>query len=180
MLETMFKDEIINKALFFAIDAHKNQKIKYPENMPYSTHIVGVLLTAINYVKGSDLDLTFLAQVALLHDTLEDTSVIYGDILKTFGKEVADGVLALTKNEKLSKETQMIDCIKRIKLQPKEVAIVKLADRYFNTRCRVPIWSTEKQNHYIEEAQLICDELGYASLELKNKLQLNIKTLKNN
>ena len=34
--------------------------------------------------------------VAYLHDTLEDTTLIYGDIEQQFGGEIADAVLAMT------------------------------------------------------------------------------------
>jgi len=174
----MWDDSIINKTLFFAINAHGNQKMKYPENMPYCDHLFGVLLTAINHVDDKNLNWTLLAQTALLHDTLEDTKVKYNDLKEEFGEDVASGVLALTKDKSLPKESQIPDCIYRIKLQPKEIAIVKLADRCFNIRGKVPVWTKEKQLKYIIEAQLICDSLGYSSSKLRNKLQSNINNLK--
>lgn len=170
----MWNDEIINNTLFFANKAHSEQKMIYPNNVPYSSHIVGVLLVALNYVKDEEIDWTYMAQLALLHDTLEDTRVTYEELSNHFGEKVATGVRALTKNEQLPKDAQMMDSLNRIMKLEKEVAIVKLADRCFNTRCVVPTWSKEKQQKYNIEAQLICDKLGYASKELKQKLQSNI------
>lgn len=65
----------------------------------------------------------------------------------------------------------MKDSISRIKKQPTEIAVVKLADRLFNLHIKVPTWSPEKQESYKKEAQLICDELGYASETLRSQLQ---------
>jgi GTP diphosphokinase / guanosine-3',5'-bis(diphosphate) 3'-diphosphatase len=53
---------------------------------------------------------------ALFHDSIEDTNTSYNDIKNDFGKEVADGVLALTKNFDLpTKSEQMKDSLQRIK-----------------------------------------------------------------
>lgn len=171
-----------NKALFFAQKAHQNQKMKYPSDAPYILHCVGVASTALVASENDsthNLDRNLIAQVALLHDTLEDTSTCFGELKKEFGDSVAKGVLALTKNENLTSYESMQDSINRIKQQPIEIAIVKLADRTFNLRCRVPSWSHEKQLSYIEEGKLILKELGYSSEFLSEKLQSNIDNLTN-
>lgn len=164
--------------LFFALRAHQGQKMKFPSDVDYSAHLFGVAFTALNFSKDMDVDFDQLVSVALLHDTIEDTDVTYEDIEIGFGKEIADDVLALTKNETLPKDLQMEDCLNRIlKLNKKEVAIVKLADRCFNTRCRVENWSIEKQERYINEAKNICDKIGFYCLPLKNKILKNIEKL---
>ncbi len=162
-------------ALFFAYDAHSNQLMSFPKNAPYILHCVGVANIALTASsKVEDLNINLVAQVALLHDILEDTNVTYEELSKKFGSEVADGVLALTKNKELRSREAMIDSINRIKKQSKEIAIVKLADRTFNLRCFVPKWSDEKKVAYVEEAKIILKELGYASSYLSNKLQERI------
>ena len=85
--------------------------------------------------------------LALLHDTIEDTNTTYDEIFKEFGKPVADGVLALSRNPNISYENQILDCVERIKKQPKEVAINKMADRMFNMRKRYSAW--ERKNKII-------------------------------
>ena len=165
--------------LLFAIKAHQGQKMKFPSDVDYSAHIVGVTVTAVNFAKNEDVDMDLLASVALLHDTIEDTNITYQDIENNFGKNVADGVLALTKNEIIEKEHQMGDSLARIlKLNKKEIAIVKLADRCFNTRCKVEAWSNEKQKAYILEAEQICEKIGFYCLPLKNKILENISKIK--
>ena len=106
----------------------------------------------------------------MLHDTIEDTNVTYEMIENKFGKSIADGVSALTKNDSLDKSIKMMDSIERIKTNRKEVAIVKLADRVYNLRCAPKGWSKEKQIAYVEEGKVIYDELGFANKYLSNKL----------
>lgn len=172
----MWNNKLINEALFFAISKHNGQIMKHPQNMPYSAHIVGVALTAMGYAKDmvTKIDFELLICCALLHDTLEDTETNFDELKSYFGENIANGVLALTKNEMLPKEEQMSDSILRIKAQPIEIAIVKLADRIFNMRDVVPTWSLEKLISYKNEAQLICDSLGYACNQMKVDLQNEI------
>lgn len=166
--------------LFFAINAHKGQKMICPSGgVDYSAHFFGVTMTAINFAKNENVDMNLVVSVALLHDTIEDTKVSFEDIESNFGKEIAEGVLALTKDENLEKKLQMKDCLNRIlKLNKKEIALVKLADRCFNTRCRVDCWSQEKQQAYIEESREICDKIGFYCVPLKNKILENIEKIK--
>lgn len=108
----------------------------------------------------------------ILHDTIEDTSSSYGDIKNEFGIEVADGVLALSKDKTLpSKQEQMIDSIHRIKVQPKEVWMVKLCDRITNLQPPPNSWDKTKITNYRDEAILINTELGSASKFLSDRLK---------
>ena len=114
---------------------------------------------------------------ALLHDTLEDTKVTYDELLSTFGKAVADGVLALTKNESLAtKQEQMIDSLNRIKMQPMEVWMVKLADRITNLSAPPFYWTKEKKISYREEALLIHKELHTANSFLSERFIYRLNT----
>jgi (p)ppGpp synthase/HD superfamily hydrolase len=114
-------------------------------------------------------------QCALLHDTIEDTKVQFSDIEKSFGRDVAQGVLALTKNTELDKELRMRDSIERIKLQPKEIWIVKLADRITNMASAPSHWSRDKIIDYKSEADYILKSLGSASPFLEDRLKTKIE-----
>ena len=171
----MWDSKLTTEAIFFANRSHGDQTMVHPENMPYSAHYYGVALTAINFaqlVKNVDYDLLICS--ALLHDTLEDTSASHAEIAEIFGKGIADGVLALTKNKYIERQDQMHDSLNRILMQPKEIAIVKMADRYFNLRDNVPAWSQEKHDAYKQEAQMICDMLGKNLPEIQKILQEQI------
>jgi len=184
MINKIWNNEKVYKALFFASRKHYGQLMKHPENTPYSVHFTGVAITAVKYatIMNNDFDIELICTVALLHDTVEDCNVSYSELKKEFGKRVADGVLALSKSKdkSIDKIERMKDSIKRIKKQSNEIALVKLADRLFNIRDVVPSWSEEKVLKYKKEAQLICDELGYACEPLKIDLQEAINKYGNN
>lgn len=168
----MWDNKIFDKALLFSFMAHNGQEMRQPKGEPFAAHIIGVLAGAIKYSIGENIDWNFMVQTALLHDILEDTDKTYEELEKEFGKRVADAVQALTKNEEIvDKMEKMQDSLDRIKTQPREVAMVKLADRIFNLRSKVVDWTPEKQKSYKAEGQLICDELGYASETLRKALQ---------
>jgi len=125
----------------------------------------------------------FAIQCALLHDIIEDQDYEYEEVNKNFGKKVADGVLALTKNNKLEESKQMKDSLERIKQQPREIWMVKLADRITNLQKPPKHWNQEKILRYREEACDIWKNLKEASpflaLRLREKIDVYDQYLKN-
>jgi guanosine-3',5'-bis(diphosphate) 3'-pyrophosphohydrolase len=115
----------------------------------------------VAYQNNKDFDIDFAVQIALLHDTIEDGVNINYDVIKNeFGEQIAKGVLALTKNENLKdKKSKMSDSINRILKEPKEVAIVKIADRVTNLQTPPKTWSIEKVNNYYSEAKDLAEKL---------------------
>jgi len=146
------------------------------EQIEYINHVGSVtfeILHAIQLDPGMNAGLA--VKCALLHDTIEDTSVSHQDILQLFGNEVAEGVSALTKNTDIpSKKLQMEDSLRRIKLQPKEVWAVKLADRIVNLYAPPYYWNEEKKTQYLEEAKLILKELSAGNAYLAQRLEQKI------
>lgn len=146
------------------------------EKVEYLNHIGSVtfeILAAVNEDKSLNADLAI--KCAVLHDTIEDTYFSYEKAQDLFGKQVADGVLALTKNETLSsKKAMMLDSLERIKQQPKEVWAVKMADRISNLYAPPYYWDNEKKLKYIEEAKLIHQELKEGNEYLANRLEKKI------
>lgn len=173
----MWDNKLVSEVLFFATKNHSGQKMMYPENMPYSAHFTGVMLNAIKYALLDDenLDWDVLICCALLHDVVEDCEIKLEEIKERFGEKIANGVNALTKNEALKKEDKMSDSLLRIKKCGKEIAIVKMADRFFNIRDRVPTWTKEKQENYLIESKLILKELGKFSQPIAKALKEAIK-----
>jgi len=112
---------------------------------------------------------------AILHDSIEDTEVTYEELKKEFGTSIADGVMALTKNETLAtKREQMIDSLERIIKQPKEVWVVKMADRVANLGEPPYYWKAEKKERYRAEAQIIWDYLNEANEAMAKRLKEKI------
>lgn len=165
------------KAWDLAARSHFGQTIP-GSDLPYIVHVGNVavlVMTAILRTSGvEDPDLAVLC--ALLHDVLEDTPVDYGQIAERFGPGVADGVAALTKNPELTdKAERMEDSLRRIRAQPPEVWMVKMADRIHNLRPPPSHWSEEKIAAYREEAVRIHEALHTANPYLARELSRAIQ-----
>lgn len=173
----MQTQSLYQKAIKFAAAKHADQNQTIPgTNLPYVVHLSNVAMEImIASFNTDDFDLDFAVQVALLHDTIEDTSTTFDELDTEFGTDIAEAVHALTKNTDLPKEQQMNDSLKRIKSMPLEVWTVKLADRITNLQPPPPHWDNERKIRYREEAKLIHSELKNSNKFLADRLEGNIK-----
>lgn len=172
----MFTPDRYVDALHFAAQAHAGLSMP-GSDLPYLVHVVSVaaeVIAALPTLGEIDADLAITC--ALLHDTVEDTGVTLDQIRARFGEAVAAGVSALTKDTKRfsEKADQMADSLRRIKEQPREIAIVKLADRITNLSEPPHDWSRDKRSKYRDEAGVIADALGDASPALEARLRARI------
>jgi (p)ppGpp synthase/HD superfamily hydrolase len=160
----------------FVSRIHSGQTIP-GSDIPYINHLGLVTMEAIAAIAHEKVNKpNLLILCALLHDSVEDTTIEYQDIKDQFGIDIADGVLSLTKDKELpSKNEQMLDSIIRIKKQPVEVWMVKLCDRITNLQAPPKHWHKEKISQYQSEARLILDHLGKASPFLAKRLMTKIK-----
>jgi (p)ppGpp synthase/HD superfamily hydrolase len=157
-----FSPDLYVRALSFAARAHGDQKT--PVGLPYVVHLTSVcmeLCRALQAEPGRDEDLAVAC--ALLHDVLEDTQTPAEELEREFGAAVTQGVLALSKDGALPKSEQMADSLRRIRSQPPEIAMVKLADRITNLAPPPPQWTAEKVAAYRAQAEEILRALGGAS-----------------
>lgn len=150
---------------------NKNEKIEY------INHIGSVVFEIMHTAKNTPNFNTELAvKCALLHDTIEDTNLSIEDLEKEYGLQVKEGVLALTKNTNLEKQHQMMDSLDRIKVQPKEIWAVKMADRICNLYAPPYFWKQEKKEKYLEEAKVIYEYLkegnNYLAKRLLEKIEM--------
>ncbi|HEY1088334.1 MAG TPA: HD domain-containing protein [Archangium sp.] len=167
-----WNQDLFKTTLDFATQAHGEQKVP-GSGFPYVTHLVKVATEVLRAADGTfDVDLAM--QCALLHDSVEDAGVNVDDLAARFGERVARGVAALTKNESLPKEQQMNDSLMRIRQQPREVWMVKLADRITNLEPAPHYWTAEKKQKYRVEAQEIVDALGEAHAGLSARIRQKI------
>lgn len=159
------------KAMKFAGEKHHDQKVP-GTRANYPLHLANVSMEIIiAHKQSNDFDLDFAVQVAILHDVLEDTPTGFEEVKELFGEEVARGVQALTKNESLaSKIEKMQDSLKRINEEPREVGMVKLADRITNLQTPPSHWSEEKIAAYLQEAKFIAMELTEKNEYLHERL----------
>jgi len=171
----MMLQDVYQKTIKFAAIKHKNQKVPGTE-ANYLLHISNVAMEILLAYKEDDsFDINFAIQLALLHDTLEDTETEFYELEREFGIQVALGVQALTKDENLaSKKDRMIDSLNRINEMKKEVGMVKLADRITNLQEPPKNWEKDKIQNYIIEAQIIDEVLkdknDYLNQRLKTKI----------
>lgn len=171
-----WQPEIVERAWAFATRQHAGQTFGGPgegERVEYLNHIGSVVMEvmwALGFETTADGNLA--VSCAILHDTIEDTGAQYETLVQEFGRAVADGVLALSKDSRLpTKAAQMEDSLARIRYQPKEVWMVKLADRISNLDTPPFYWTNEKIRAYLDEARLIHEALGCASAVLARRLE---------
>lgn len=118
----------VQEAASFAARAHRHH-LRKDGRTPYTAHPFRVCLV-VRHVFGHD-DPRIL-QVALLHDTIEDTTTDYDDLAERFGPEVAVWVSALTKDKSLPDSEREAKYIARLRAAPWQVRVCKLADVYDN------------------------------------------------
>jgi (p)ppGpp synthase/HD superfamily hydrolase len=171
-------DELQN-VWYLATEMHKGQKYggsKRGEQIDYLNHIGSVTFEVMNTALHDKININLALKCAILHDTIEDTALNYEDIRLHFGQNIADGVLALTKKENIQDKNQkMIDSLNRIKEQPKEVWIVKMADRIANLYAPPFYWDNKKKKEYLQESKLILETLKDASNYLATRLSKKIE-----
>lgn len=164
------------KAWNFASLVHNGQQVPGTE-IPYINHIGLVAMEAMTAIAQSDeiSSPDLLVLCAMLHDTIEDTGSSFEDISSEFGIKIANGVMALSKDKKLStKKQQMADSLQRIKKQPKEVWMVKLSDRITNLQPPPKHWDKAKITSYKNEAITILNVLGVSNKYLAERLRFKI------
>jgi (p)ppGpp synthase/HD superfamily hydrolase len=168
--------EVYQKALKFAGEKHSNQKVPGSE-ANYLLHISNVCMEIlVAYSENKDFDVELAVQVAALHDVIEDTETCFEEVTRLFGKSVACGVLALSKDKTIEdKRESMLDSLSRIKSQPREVGMVKLADRITNLQKPPHYWNTEKIKKYKAEAQTILTALKGRNQYLESRLEKKIE-----
>ena len=171
-MSTPWNQDAYLSALRFAAEAHRGQTVPGTDGLPYLMHLTSVAMEVMGALQHETVNAPTLAVVcALLHDCIEDTQTTYGQVAETFDEKVADGVLALSKDDKLPKNERMSDSLQRIRAQAPEVWMVKLADRITNLQAPPDHWSMEKRRKYWREAGQIRDALGDSSAYLRARIE---------
>ncbi|MCZ4089856.1 MULTISPECIES: RelA/SpoT family protein [Sinorhizobium] len=142
-------EALLNKAYVYAMQKHGQQKRASGD--PYISHPleVAAILTEMH------LDESTIA-VALLHDTIEDTTATRQEIDDLFGEDIGALVEGLTKIKKLdlvTKKAKQAENLRKLLLAISDdvrVLLVKLADRLHNMRT-LDHMSPEKRARISEE-----------------------------
>ncbi|MCT4612839.1 MAG: HD domain-containing protein [Clostridia bacterium] len=117
----------IERAIYFATKAHSGQK-KKSENIDVIIHPYSVAMELKKF--GAEEDIVI---AGLLHDTIEDTKITYGDIVKEFGERVANIVREASEEDKSkSWENRKMHTIEFSKVISEESKLVVAADKINN------------------------------------------------
>jgi GTP pyrophosphokinase len=146
----------IRKAVEFMIDAHSGQSRKFTgEEYAWHPAAVAKIVRDIKMSKNKEK----LCIAALLHDTVEDTSVTLSEIEDNFGEMVSSIVYELTSDGQKIKEMGKANYLLNKMLRMTSYALViKLADRLHN--CSDLATGSEKfRNKYVKETRFILDGL---------------------
>jgi guanosine-3',5'-bis(diphosphate) 3'-pyrophosphohydrolase len=121
------KHALWQRAAAFASCGHKYE-CRDDDDTPYFSHPARVALTVALF---GCTDPAALA-AASLHNVMENTDEGYDDLHERFGPEVADMVVALTKNMMLPRAAREKDYLKRLARADWRARLIKLADQYDN------------------------------------------------
>lgn len=165
--------EKMQEAYEFAASAHKNQ-LRKGRKIPYMTHLIWTL----NYASLlTDKEAVKIA--ALLHDTMEDTSVTKADIEAHFGTYIAELVANDSENKRRGQnpadtwEIRKKESLEHMKNASSEIKIIALSDKTANLGSLVKekkifgeaMWlrfnqkDVKKQKWYYEECKNALQEL---------------------
>ena len=164
-------EDLVNKAMDFAIKYHGTQTRESGD--PYAQHPFEVarIITEMHLDTASVI-------TGLLHDTIEDTDLTFGEIEKHFGTEIAklvDGVTKLTKIEFQPEQVRQAENFRKLLLAMSDdirVLLVKLADRLHNMQTISSIKSDERRMRIALETMEIYGPLAERMGTQKMKLEL--------
>ncbi|WP_342638411.1 HD domain-containing protein [Orientia tsutsugamushi] len=136
----------VKKAIFLCKKYHSNQKRDTGE--PYYMHPLEVALMVADYSFKTDTIIT-----AILHDVIEDTKLTKEKIAMEFNNNIAEQVLALTRNRG-GKKTSSMKMIQTLVNQDKvELLLIKLLDRLDNIKTIFIIKPAKRRQEIILETQ---------------------------
>ena len=132
---------MIIKAIAFAERKHQGQlDDEYNDYFSSHSYIVGEILK--NLTDDSDI-----ICAGYLHDVLEDTKTDYEELVKEFGKRVADLVNEVTQEGKKDEKGFYFP-----RLKSKEAILIKLIDRASNIS-RMSSWDEKRKAHYLKKTK---------------------------
>lgn len=163
MLDPMSNLPLLNRAVLFAADKHRDQVRDGEVPLPYIAHCIEVVsnLRAI----GGELDQEILC-AGFLHDTLEDTETTKQEIIEQFGQRVAEIVASVTREEPSEQEKQGLSneeiwelrnymFAQELAEMPIEGRKIKLADRLSNVRESARTRPGPKHERYLRQTKMI-------------------------
>lgn len=161
---------LYQNAIKFAAEKHGSQKVKGSQN-PYVVHLSNVAMELfVTAPRTPGFDLSFAVQVALLHDTIEDTSATRAELETVFGNDISEAVWALTEDKRLLKDYRLSEKLAKVRQCSREVWAVMLADRITNLQAPPKTWSKSKITEYQYDSIQILEALEGGNEYLEKRL----------
>ncbi len=168
------------KAYELAARQHKDQRRKDTDASPYINHPIGLpaILWEIGGVRDADVLIA-----AVLHDTLEDTvdqgsdadRALQAEIVKEFGKEVLELVLAVTDDKSVEKQKRKLLQIQKAPTLSSKAKLIKLADKISNvtdvSNNPPSGWDLDRRIKYLSWAKAVVDAAQSDSIGLNARFQ---------
>jgi (p)ppGpp synthase/HD superfamily hydrolase len=162
-------DELIKKARDFAELHHRNETRKFSSS-PYFVHPGNVAKLMEEFKQTPEI-----IAAAYLHDIIENTTITYEDLLREFGKKVADLDLELTSDKNAcDKSTKAQYLSKKMQIMSQDALTIKLGDRLDNVS-RLFEADESFRNRYVKETIYILDNLNRPLTEIQLELIKRIK-----
>jgi guanosine-3',5'-bis(diphosphate) 3'-pyrophosphohydrolase len=156
----MFAMKPLIAAIAFAADKHRNQRRKDAEASPYINHPIALANLLANEAGIEDPRVLI---AAVLHDTLEDTKTTEQELLRHFGKEVADIVREVSDDKSLPAAERKRLQVEHAPHISRRAKLVKLADKICNLRditAAPPAgWTPTRKRAYFDWARDVVEGL---------------------
>ncbi len=144
------------RALDFAARKHVHQRRKGELAEPYVNHLSDVARLLAEATNGEDVTVIV---AGLLHDTIEDTETSFDDLMKEFGREIADLVAEVTDDMSLPRAERKRLQVEQAPKKSMRARIIKLADKTSNLHSMIASppkdWSVERRREYIDWADKV-------------------------
>jgi guanosine-3',5'-bis(diphosphate) 3'-pyrophosphohydrolase len=147
------------EAVSFAARAHHGQ-FRKDRHTPYASHPFRVCLV-LRHVFGIDDPAVLTA--AVLHDTIEDTTTDFDDLVAHFGPEVAGWVALLSKDKRAEEGPREEAYRQGLASAPWQVKVCKLGD-VFDNLMDSPHTRPEQRQRTLARARSYLDALNDLSL----------------
>jgi (p)ppGpp synthase/HD superfamily hydrolase len=159
---------LIARAWNFSAARHAKQRRKGDAQEPYVNHLAEVAELVATATEGRDAN---LVAAAVLHDTVEDTATLPGELASVFNADVADLVMEVTDDKRLDKAERKRLQVAHAAAITARAKILKLADKTSNLRSLVKSppadWSLERRREYLAWAKEVVQGLRGANAWLE-------------
>lgn len=154
---------VLEKARDFAKLKHEKQKDDAGLNY-FETHLQVVVDILANVTDDENI-----LAAGYLHDTVEDTETTYEELVKEFGKTIANLVMEVTHDGEKDKYGRYFP-----RLKSKEGILIKFADRLSNLS-RMDVWDDKRKAQYLKKSKFWKTDPTQEGVDLTVKLINHLK-----